>query len=64
MVIERMSDDHRLLLITLVTQTWVRIRDDKFMATTTQECEDILRMLRGSDTRICVERSSASTESK
>jgi rare lipoprotein A (peptidoglycan hydrolase) len=56
MVREQLSDERRQLLLILVTQAWVRIKDDPDMDCQSEECRDILRMLSGADVRLFVER--------
>ena len=60
MVTELLPDQHRLLIVTLVTQAWVQIKNDPEMASYAQECEDILSRLGGTDTRVTIQRAYAS----
>lgn len=64
MVTEVLPDDHRTLIVNLVTQAWVEIRDDPFLATNAQECLDIISRLSGTDTRVTVERAYPSTPAR
>jgi hypothetical protein len=54
MATEYLPDEQRLLILTLVNQAWVRIRDDPEMDFHAKECEDIIRMLSGENKRITV----------
>jgi hypothetical protein len=62
-MIEYLSDAHRQLLLVFVTQNWVRIRHDPDMIAESDECQDIIRMLSGTDTRVLVERAYPSSRS-
>ena len=56
MIEEVFTDDERLLLVTLVTQAHVNIRDDPEMKHANDECNGILRKLTGTDTVLVAKR--------
>lgn len=64
MVTEVLPDDHRTLIVNLVTQAWVEIRDDPFLSANAQECLDIMSRLSGTDTRVTVERAYPSSAAR
>lgn len=58
MVVEHLTDPQRQLLVVLVTQAYVRIQHDPDMLAESDECEHLIRVLSGTDTRVMVERAS------
>lgn len=58
--LEFMTADHRQLIVVLVTQAYVRIRNDPEMRDQAAECDDLLRLLSGETTRVAVIRSISS----
>jgi hypothetical protein len=61
MVVEQLPDELRQLVLVLATQAYVSIKDDPDMNLHTAECQTIIRMLSGTDTRVSVERAYPST---
>lgn len=56
MIEEPFTDAERQLLLVLVSQAMVRIRDDAFMQHVVEECENIIRKLSGTDTVLVAQR--------
>ncbi len=56
MVIEELDDSGRQLIISLLTKVWVRVRNDPTMLENAKECEKLISILSGTDTKIKVER--------
>jgi hypothetical protein len=57
---EHLTDAERQLLVTFLTEAWVRVRMDPDMAEHAAECETLLRRLSGADTRVVCHRAYAS----
>lgn len=64
MITEQLPDEHRSLIIVLVTRAMVDIQHDPDMQAAHQECLDIIARLSGTDTRVTVQRAYASRASK